>query len=120
MQFYSGPLIHFLSGVDTGALAGRFGGEEWLEQLVFDLRDNAGAVVAYADLDCIAEISRRYLQGRLELRVASFLLTFSGGVEAVAEQVETNAGNVLWHQFDRGNAMSEISLQRDVEALILG
>src|SRR6267142_1489212 len=44
------------------ALSGRLGGEEWLEQLVLDLRGNAGAVVADADFDRIAEISCRYLQ----------------------------------------------------------
>jgi hypothetical protein len=52
-------------------LAGRLGGEEWLEQLVLDLGPNASTVVADADLDRIAEISCRYLEGWLEPRIAS-------------------------------------------------
>ena len=95
---------------EPGALAGRLGGEEWLKELVLDLRGNAGAVVADAEFDPIAEISRRYLQGRLELRIASLLLAFGRRVEAIAEQVETNAGDVLGHQFDRGDGIGEIAL----------
>ena len=40
---------------EAGALAGRLGGEERLEQLVPDLGRNADAVVAHADLDRVAE-----------------------------------------------------------------
>ena len=90
---------------EAGPLAGRLGREERLKQLVLDLGRNADAVVADADLDCIAEISRRHLQSRLELRVASLLLAFGGRVEAIAEQVETDPSDVLGHQFDRGDAV---------------
>src|SRR4029077_7755071 len=76
------------------AFAGRLGGEERLEQLVSDLGCNAGAVVADADLDRIAEISRRDLQSGLEFRVVSLLLAFGGGVETVSDQVETDASDV--------------------------
>ena len=72
------------------AFASRFGREERLEELVPDLGWNADAVVEDADFDCIAEIPRRHLQGRLEVRVASLLLAFRGRVEAVAEQVEAD------------------------------
>ena len=40
---------------EPGALAGRLGREERLEQLVPDLGRDAGAVVAHPDLDGIAE-----------------------------------------------------------------
>ena len=69
----------------TGALAGRFRREEWLEQLVFNLGRNAGAVVAYADLDRIAEILRGHLQSRLEVRIISLPLAFGGRVKPIAE-----------------------------------
>src|ERR1700693_2314322 len=51
---------------EAGALAGRFGGEERLEQLVSDLCRYAGAVVPHADFDLIAGIARGDLQRRHE------------------------------------------------------
>jgi hypothetical protein len=105
---------------EAGPLAGRLGRKEGLEQLVFDLGWNAGAIVSDAEFNCVAGISRRYLQCRVELRVASLLLAFGGGIEAITEQVETNAGDLLGDKFDRGDRGSVIALQRDVEALILG
>ena len=69
----------------AGPLAGRLGREERLEQLVLDLDWNTGAVIADADFNCISEISRRHLQVRLEVWVASLPLVFGGGVEAIAE-----------------------------------
>src|SRR6202040_1432546 len=101
-------------------LAGRFGGEERLKQLVPDLWRNAGAVVADADFDRLAEIVRRRCQGRLELGVASLPVALGGGVEAIAEQIEADAGDVLRHQLDRGDSRAEIAFQGDVEALVLG
>src|SRR6516164_8536268 len=100
-------------------LAGRLCGEERLKELVFDLRWNANAVVADVDFDRIAQIACRYLKGWLEFRVASLLLAFGGGIEAIAEQVETDAGDVLGDEFDRSYGLGEISFQRDVEARIL-
>src|SRR5689334_2984816 len=97
---------------EAGPFPGRLGREEWLEQLVLDLRRNAGAVVPDADLDRITEIPRRNLQGRPEIRVVSLLLPFGGRIEAVAEKIEAQPGNVLRHQFDRDHGMSEVPLQR--------
>src|SRR3984893_8290021 len=103
---------------EAGPLAGRLGRKEGLEQLVFDLGWNAGAIVSDAEFNRVAGISRRYLQCRVELRVASLLLAFGSGIEAVTEQVETDAGDVLGGKFDRGGRGSVIGLQRDLEALI--
>jgi hypothetical protein len=75
---------------EASAFTGRLCGEEWLKELVFNLGWNAGAVVAYADLDRFAEISRRYPQRRLEIWVSSFPLTFGGRVEPVGEQIQTD------------------------------
>ena len=45
---------------EPGALAGRLCRKERLKQFVPDLGWDAGAVVADADLDCLAEIARRH------------------------------------------------------------
>src|SRR5207237_6669618 len=95
-------------------LAGRLGGEEGLKQLVLNLGWNADAIVSHLHLDRIGEIPRRHLQNRLEIRITSLLLALGGGVETVADQVETDAGDVLRDQFDRGDALTEIAFQRDV------
>src|SRR5215467_1804320 len=100
-------------------IAGRLGGEEWLKQLVFDFRWNANAVIADVDFNGIAQIPCRHLQGRLELWVAPLLLAFGSCIEAIAEKVETDAGDVLGDEFDRSYGLGEISFQRDVEARIL-
>src|SRR6516162_7013594 len=97
-------------------LARRLRGEERLKELVFDLRWNANAVVADVDFNRIAQIACRHLQGRLERRVAPLLLAFGGSIEAIAEQVETDAGDVLGDEFARSYGVGEISFQRDVEA----
>src|ERR1700693_5311499 len=46
---------------EAGALAGRLGGKERLEQPVLDLGRNADAIVPRANLDDIAEVSRHHL-----------------------------------------------------------
>ena len=103
-----------------GALAGRLRREERLEQLVAQLGANAGAVVAHRDLDRIAEVPRRHLEGRLELRIGRRLAPLVRGVEAVAEQVEKHPRHILRHQLDGRDRRAEIALQRDVEILVLG
>ena len=102
------------------SLTGRLRREEWLKQLVLDLRGNADAVVAYPNFDRFAEISRRDLQGRLECWIAALLLAFGGRIKAISEKVQADAGNILGNEFDRGYGTVVITLQRDVEALILG
>jgi hypothetical protein len=57
-------------------------------------RRDARTVVADADFNRSTAIPR-HLQDRPEFRVASLLLAFCGGIEAIAEQVEIDAGNVL-------------------------
>src|SRR5262249_10889975 len=78
-----------------GALAGRLCREEGLEEFVPELGCDAGAIVAHPDLDLLAELARRHLEARLELRVAPVVTAFVGRVEAVAEQVEQDAGHFL-------------------------
>src|SRR5215471_13951451 len=105
---------------EPGSFAGRLRGEERLKELVFDLRWYANAVVADVDFNRIAQIACRHLQGRLEPRVAPLLLAFGSGIEAIAEQVEADAGDVLGDKFDRSYGLGKIPFQCDVEARILG
>src|ERR1700741_5326310 len=79
----------------AGPLASRLGREEWLKELVPDLWGNAGAVVAHVHLDRIAKISRRHLQSWVELLAAALPLAFGGGVEAIADQVQTAPSDIL-------------------------
>jgi hypothetical protein len=79
---------------ETSAFAARLGREERLEQSVTIFGRDACAVVADADFNGIAEISRGYLQGRFEGPVVALPLPFAGGVKAITDQVETNAGDV--------------------------
>jgi len=104
----------------AGSLASRLGREERLEQLVLDLRRDTNAVVADADLHCLAELSRGHLQRGLETRVVSLFPAFDGRIKSVAEKVETDSGDVLGHKFDRGECACIIALQFNVETLILG
>jgi hypothetical protein len=52
---------------ETRPFTGRLRGEERLKELVFDFGWNANAIVTDAKFYGIAEISRRYLQSRLEI-----------------------------------------------------
>src|SRR5438132_14251024 len=65
---------------EASSLAGRRGREEWLEQLVLDLRCDAGAVVADADFRCIAKIPRRDIQSGLQWRIAGLRPVLGGRV----------------------------------------
>src|SRR3954447_9710790 len=106
---------------ETGSFAGGLCREEGLEQLVLDLGRNASAVVAHRDLDRVIRLTRRHLQGRAEGAVAAVAraLSHSGGVEAVAEQVEEEAGDLLRRHLDWRQAGLKIALPGDVEACVL-
>jgi len=67
---------------EPGSFAGRLGGEERLKQFVPDLGRDAGAVVAHAEFDCLAEITRRHVERRAEIGVDTVALSLGGGVEA--------------------------------------
>ena len=53
------------------------------------------------------------------MRVITLALPLVGGIEAVAEQVEENAGYLLRRDLDRSQAGLEVALQGDVEVLVL-
>src|SRR6516165_9085253 len=101
---------------EASAFTSRFGREERLKKLRWD----TDAIVADSDFDHITEIARQHPQSRLEVRVASLPLAFGGRVKPIAEQVQTDTGNILGYEFDWGCPSGVIALQRDVEALILG
>src|SRR6516164_5329087 len=67
-----------------GALTGRFGCKERLEQLGAEFWRNSGAIVVHPDLDRLAEILRCDLQHRVPTHLPALL---GRGIKAVAEQV---------------------------------
>jgi len=66
-------------------LARCLGGEKRLEQLFPHVGRDAGAVVGHPDLDELAEIARRDLDGRPEARFPDCGAPFVGGIESVAK-----------------------------------
>src|SRR6516162_2750028 len=101
-----------------GALAGRLGCEERLEQLVPVFQGNTDAIVTHPDLDAFAELAGRDLQGRAVSSVA-LAAPLVGGIEAIAYAVEDHAGQLLRHDVNRCQIAVEVVLQRDVEVRFL-
>src|SRR6516162_10125482 len=77
-----------------GALAGRLGREEGLEELVPVFQGNTDAIVKHPDLDAFAEFAGRDLQCRAVSSVA-LAAPLGSGIEAVADEVEQHAADVL-------------------------
>src|SRR6185369_10442539 len=77
-----------------GSFAGWLGREEWIEHFFLHVRRNAGAIVADRDFDAIAEVFGGGCQGWF---VAAIRLrkTLRCGIEAVGNEVEQGAGNLL-------------------------
>src|SRR6516225_4534554 len=73
-----------------GALAGRLGREERLEQLIPVFRRNTDAVVTHPHLDAFAELAGRDLQCRA-VSAATLAATLVSGIEAVGYEVEEHA-----------------------------
>ena len=67
----------------AGALTRRFGREEWVEHLFFDIRRNASAVIADRYFHAIAEIFRRGSKGRLVVAAVCLIPAFGCGIEAI-------------------------------------
>ena len=67
----------------ASALSGGFGCEKGIEHFSFYLIGNASAVVAYPDLNVIAEISGRCCQGGLEAIVGRLSLTLRRRIETI-------------------------------------
>src|SRR5215510_8401586 len=103
---------------EAGSFASRLGRKERLEQLVLDLRRDAGAVIAHPDLYRLAELARHHLH-RGAKAVRGLVTPLGRGIKAVAEQVQEHAGHVLWYQLDRCDAVIQLTLQGDVEVLVL-
>src|SRR6516225_5013223 len=99
-----------------GALAGRLGREERLEQLIPVFQGNTDAIVTHPDFDAFAELAGRDLQCRAVSSVA-LAAPLVGGIEPVANEVEEHAGQLLRHDVDRCEIGTEVALQRDIEAL---
>src|SRR5262249_6136628 len=101
-----------------GALAGRLGREEGLEQLVPVFRRNTDAIVTHANLDALPDLAGRDLQCRAVSSVA-LAAPLVSGVEAIAYEVEEHASQLLRHDLNRCEITVEVALQCDVEVRIL-
>src|SRR6266403_3347770 len=66
----------------SGALAGGFGGEKWIEHFLLYFQWDSGAVIADPDFDLVAETFRGRAQRRLKTILACFL-ALGGGIKAV-------------------------------------
>ena len=80
MLFHNDVMAH--RKAKPGAFACWFGREKGIEYLLFDLRRDAGAIVADANFDPVTEILRRGGQRRFKA-VSSFYLAFVCCVESV-------------------------------------
>src|SRR3954466_9807189 len=70
---------------EAGALAGRLGGEEGLEQFLANLGRHPNAVVAPPHLTRLTEVAGRDLERRPEARRLVRQPALVGGVEAIAD-----------------------------------
>src|SRR6516164_3533717 len=77
----------------ASTLAGRFCCEEGIEHLFSDLGRNAGAVVAYSDLNFVAKVLCRRRQGRL-IRLA-IALSFALGRRIKAVEIRFRRARVI-------------------------
>src|SRR4029077_12420972 len=97
-----------------------FGRKERIEHLVPDLRRNPNTIVTYPDLYAVAEAFGRSRDGGLKAIAALLSLALGCRVEAVRDEVEQDAGDLLWKSIDLAGRRVEGSLQGDIEALLLG
>ena len=99
---------------------GRLGRKERVEQLFPHLRRNARAVVAYGDLDLVAEVLRRRRYRRLVITCNCLRFALSGRIKAIGNQIEQDPRNLLWEQIDITGSRVKGPFQGDIEALLFG
>ena len=83
-----------------GALTGRLGREERLEQLIPVFRRNADASVAHPDLNAFAELAGRDLQCRAKCAIP-LAAPLVGRIEAIADEVKEHASEFLRHDVNQ-------------------
>src|SRR6516162_6550457 len=101
-----------------GALAGRLGRKERLEQFFPVFRRNPDAIVAHPDLDASVEPPGRHLQFRA-IRFVALPTALVSGIEAIADEVEEHASELLRHDINGYEIAVEVVLQCDVKVWIL-
>ena len=85
-------------------------GEEGNEYLFLYFGRDAGAIVANADFDRLAEVPRGCAENRLKAFVTGFDLAPDRGIEAIGNQVEQRARDLLRIQFKRSCERIEVVL----------
>ena len=79
----------------AGSFTGWLGREERVEHLFLHFGRDAGAVVANANFDGGSEVLRGGPQGWLKTRFFVLGLAFGRGIDAVRDQIEKCAGDLL-------------------------
>src|SRR5262249_32719292 len=102
----------------TGALAGRLGGEEGLEQLFPVFRRDTDPIVTHPDLDAFAELAGRNLQ-YWAIRSVALATPLVSGIEAIAYEIKEHSSQLLPHDINRCEISVEVALERDIEVRVL-
>ena len=84
----------------AGTLSGWLGREEGIEHLFPHFKGNAAAVVANRDLDAVAKVLRRSRKSRLKAFTRVLPFTFTRRIEAVGDQVQESACDLLREYID--------------------
>src|SRR3954463_7347276 len=100
---------------EAGSFTGRLGRKERIEDFFPHLDRDAGTVVADADFHNASEVLRGGPEGWFKTGLVVLDLALGRRVDAVRDQVEKRAGDLLWKQFDGAGVRIEGALHRDIE-----
>src|SRR3954452_8155161 len=96
---------------EPGSFTRRFRCEERVEHLCLHLGRNTRAVVANPHFNCVTEISRTRGEHRLERCLAVLAPALADGIEAVGNQVQEYARDLLRENLERTGHVLEIPPQ---------
>src|SRR5262249_43923197 len=104
----------------AGAFSGRFGGEERVEHLFFNVRSHTGAVVVDPDFHTIAKIFGRGRQSRLVVAAVCWRSAPGRSIEAVCNQIKKSSPDVLRENVRATRRWIKRLLELDLKTLRLG
>src|SRR5262249_50162044 len=102
-----------------GAFSGRFGREEWIEHLCLYVRSNASAIVPDRYFDAVPEVLGGGSKGGFVAAIC-FRTALRRGVKPIGNKIEQGPCNLLREQIGLAGHRVKRTLQRNVEALLLG
>src|SRR4029453_18907629 len=98
----------------------RLGREKWVEDLVFYVWGDSGAIVSNPDLHTIAQTSGRGHKSWFIPINAGLRFSFRCRVKPVRNQVQKDPCNILWKDVGLASLRIKRSLQSNIEALLFG